>query len=278
MIWKTGAVLTSKKAKVLVEYSNYQRRITLYAYGEDEYAAKYLTIIRQRLMLLIKDNYEALEYDPQITMPQGERLNWRDISLRYAKEKEMARIYSGSNEYDAKQLLQKYIGVKGKPFETALMQERELMKGGSIVINVNNILATQINQTDSTKFKSVLDIFIIVDEKLKEIEESIEDLREDQKEKAAHNDSELKLLSRELHRFHKDIDEFKSVSQDTSAELEQTTIMTRIKKRWEKISTIAGQLKNVTDIVEKIINIALYIEKIPWKDFLPHNLITNILS
>ncbi|WP_093882803.1 COR domain-containing protein [Syntrophus gentianae] len=284
-IWRTGAILIQGNTRALVEYSDYQRTISLIVHGPD--AGNYLTTLRQRLMMMLGKNYRELEYDLHAITPQGERINWLDAIQRFEREGENARIYTDRNSYSLKDLLmiilgqlnnlQYVVNVVNTEFSIVRMMQ---MSKGDINVNVSPAFHVdpEINPTINPSFEQNPTISVSVTQSvefstvnelksdLQRMKEILEDFQEDEPGQATQYEKQLRSLIRDIDRIEKDIDDLKA--QADSNESEKRTLLTRIKDRWEEFAEKAKQCYYVTGMVEKAAKAAGWLDKIDWNNLL----------
>jgi hypothetical protein len=278
MIWKCGVILSQGESKVLVEYSDYQRNITFNAHGPR--SGVYLTTLRQRLMQLLGESYQDLDYDTYIITADGERINWRDMSVRYSVEGDSAKVYAGLSEHRAVEILKEFFGVLESDLKRLVQNEFDLMRRHNMAdrqfkIEVNPTISPTISPSFDQKLENENNTIVSVSNELQSLlrvdsdliilEEILNDFKEDYKEKAFKYENELKQLHREIKRLRSDIAELEAIPENIpTADAKKKSTLERIKGRWDKIAELSKQCYYVIGFSDKIGKIGDWISSVDW--------------
>jgi small GTP-binding protein len=279
LIWRSGAILSHDGSKVLVDYSDYQRHIAFYAHGPD--AGKYLTILRQRLMRMMGESYRELDYDPFIITSDGDRINWRDMLVRYGEEGN-AKVYAGGNKYEIIRIIQEQFGGVLDKIEESLKSELRLMcekilEKGGIVINFNNTNTNTVGPNFNVEQKPTITVSVSndiqsilrIDGELKEIDRLIRLYKENNAQEAIKHKNELIQLQHEISCLREDFAEFKAKPESgPTAVAEKAQLVERIRERWDKLAEISKQCYYIIGFGEKIDKIANWVGTIDWDKLL----------
>ena len=268
-IWKTGAVFAADNTTVLVKYIEYQRTVTMYAHGDNP--GLYLTTLRLRFMKLLGESYKELDYVPYAVTPKGERINWKEILVRYGKEGDAANAYADAGEsvYPIHDILARNLGTDGVKLTRKLEKE-----GIYLMINIqaNNTLTANpvATATNSSVVSLSLTItacrtVVPVESDLKRIKELLDDFKEDHPEQASEHEQELRRLEREIDRLRTDIIDLEAVTDDCPvAEEKRKTILGRFKERWDSVAEMSKQCYYVAGFAAIIGKIGNSLAKIDW--------------
>ena len=275
LIWKTGAVLVMGENQVLVEYSDYLRTITFTAHGTN--AGLYLTSLRQRLMKILGDSYQELDYEPYIVTPEGDRINWREMTKRFAREGKESKVYTNSTEYYIEELIKAHLGTLGDNLKEMVKKEFELMRihimpERNIKIEVNPTF----NPTISPRFdqKNEVNVSVTVtndikalnnvDSKLVEIERLLKHYKEDE-ELEIEQEKAVKRLEREIACLREDIAELNvGVEPSPIADAKRAPIMGRIKNGWDAFAEFSKKHYYILGFSEKVHEICGLMKKVDW--------------
>jgi small GTP-binding protein len=270
LIWKTGAVLAYGESKVLVEYSDYFRHITFYAHGSN--AGEYLSILRQRLMRMMGESYRELDYEPYIVTPDNEKINWRDMLVRYAKEGNGAKIYPKGVGTDISKFIQEYFGgVLEKIEESLKLEIQYFIEKGGFVVNFNNTNTNtvspdiNVNQTTNVSLlvKNEIQFLLRLESGLKEMERALLRFKDGEIKVTEEQEKEIKRLQTEICFLHEDIAALKAIPENSpTSEAEIMPIMGRIKAGWEQIAETSKKWYYIVGLSEKIDKISQWMSNI----------------
>lgn len=260
LIWKTGAILAQKDNRGLVEYSEYLRTISFIVHGPE--AGEYLTTLRQRLMKMLGDSYQELVYEPYIITPEGERISWREMTNRYFREGEAAKVYTDRNEYSAVELLKEFFGFFGNDLKEMIKAEFELMKEHTmkernINIEVSPTFSPIFEQNNainlSASISNELSSLIKLDSDLKGIERIIMRFQENEPERAVTNERVLRELQQDIKDIREDIVGFQEIAGNGPVEeAKRSSILSRINESWGNFAERAKQCYYVAALSPKI--------------------------
>lgn len=272
LIWKTGAVLAYGESKVLVEYSDYFRHITFYAHGSN--AGEYLSVLRQRLMRLMGESYRELDYEPYIVTPDNEKINWRDMLVRYANEGNKAKIYSRGVGIEITKFIQEYFGGILDNIEESLKLELQyFIEKGGFVVNFNNTNTNTVspvieaNQTTNVSLllKNEIQFVLRLESDLKEIERSLLRFKEGESETTEDQEKEIKRLQMEIIFLNEDIAALKAIPESSpTVDAEKMSIMGRIKTGWNQIAETSKKCYYIIGLAEKIDKISQWMCNIDY--------------
>lgn len=227
-------------------------------------------------MQLMGESYKELDYEPYIIDPDGFRINWRDMLLRYNEEGN-GKVYSGEKQYEIRELLKQYCGCDNDGVEQCYKPEIDLLQGKVIFMTLNinnsskNTANNEVHQTSSVTQTSsnVIRFSCHLESELLELERILKRFKEDEESLAASHEKEIKQLQREITCLRDDIKELNCIT-DTShiGEAKKNPIMGRIKKGWDSFAEIAKNNYYILGFGEKINEIAELIKGIDWKQFL----------
>jgi len=261
-LWRQGAVLQRGTSRILVEYSEYQRSIELYAHGKQSGA--YLTALRERLARLIGASYPDLPVEPSIMTPEGARIDWPGLILRLQAEGEGARELTPVGAYSSLELFQKTVGQVDP--SQALRDEIIWLRG--VVAGMEKHpaphVSVQVNPTISPVMKNSVqvttNITLIIrplyefKNQLLKASEAVEDFKKDNPGAAVQHQSTLAQIKRQLARMHKDIEEVAVLPDDNQPAIavQRDSILKRMKERWDDFAALAKQINDVATLGGKI--------------------------
>lgn len=280
LIWKTGAILAYSDTNVLVEYSDYLRTITFTAHGLN--AGIYLTTLRQRLMKILGESYQELDYEPYVITPEGDRINWKEMTKRFAREGKESKVYTNNSEYFIEELIKAHLGIIGDNLKELIIKEFELMRvhimpERNIKIEVN----PTINPTISPRFDQKNEVTVAVtvtneirvlsgvDSILVEILRMLKHYKEDE-ELTAEQEKAVKQLEREIACIREDIVTISEPTEHSNiVEARRAPIMGRIKKGWDAFAEFSKKHYYILGFGEKVHEISDLMKQVDWHQFLP---------
>ncbi|MDL2330296.1 GTP-binding protein, partial [Desulfosarcina sp. OttesenSCG-928-A07] len=123
LIWRKGVVLGQGNNRLLIVYSDYERKLECYAQGDDP--GDYLNDILIRIQEIINSGYTQLPYRPDIVLENGDSFDVEELKVRYWEEGYDSKVYGKKTRgaYKTGDLLKKYLG---KNFPETIKKRGEL--------------------------------------------------------------------------------------------------------------------------------------------------------
>jgi hypothetical protein len=251
VIWKTGVYLSWGGSKSVVRLDRTARSIEIKVWGEESRRGAYLARLRFRLMALLQQSFQSLEYEA-VLKHEAQEFVLRQFLFAIQKEQTMLMSKSGTMEVAIAELIQAVYGQQ--KLSEQIMEEMKLMqsKDPNIHINLENIGNTQISQTMVVQN-------IKLQQELVNLRSFVDELRYDIERKALKG-TEYDKIQKDIARIDGLIREYIDIKAENEvAKIEKKSLLERIvntanyiEKASQALDPIANTAKAIGSFIGKI--------------------------